>query len=107
MMITLHSSQDLKDAIAQSFKHPIVLFKHSATCPFSAQAQEQVANSKHDLDIYAVVVQYAKELSEDIATLTGIEHASPQAIVMQNGKPTWSGWRSEIKKETLLNLAKQ
>lgn len=106
-MTTLHSINDLDEAFAKSHEHPIVLFKHSATCPFSAQAQEQVADAKHDLDIYAVVVQYAKELSEEIAARTNVEHATPQAIILENGKATWHGWRSEINKETLLNYASQ
>ena len=84
----------------------MVLYKHSATCPFAARAQEQVAEVKHDVEAYAVVVQYAKDLSRAIAERTGVEHASPQAIVLVDGKPIWSGWRSEIRREKLLELAR-
>ncbi len=102
----LHTRADLDAALAKSHDHPIVLFKHSATCPFSARAQEQVAEAKHQADVYGIVVQYCEDLSEAIADKTGVEHASPQAIVVAAGKPIWNGWRSAIKKEKLLELAK-
>jgi len=105
MFDILHNSADLDAAIAKSHEHPVVLFKHSATCPFSAKAQEQVANAKHDLDIYGIVVQYAPELKAEIAEKTGVEHQSPQAIVLKNGKPTWTGFRNEIKQVTLMQEA--
>ena len=100
-MTALHTAADLAAALEASHDKAIVLFKHSVTCPFSAQAQEQAANAKHDLDIYAIVVQYCGDLSDAIAEQTGVEHASPQAIVVQNGKATWSGWRGEITEERL------
>ena len=104
-MTVLHSTADLDAAIAKSQEHPIVLFKHSATCPFSARAQEQVALAKHDVDVYAHVVQYGKELSDAIAERTGVEHASPQAIIVDGGKAVWHGWRGEIQRAKLVELA--
>lgn len=104
-MKTLHSSAELQAAIAESHEHPVVLYKHSATCPFAARAQVEVAEAKHDATIYAVVVQYAKDLSHEIAERTGVEHASPQAIVLDGGEVTWTGWRSEIQKDKLVELA--
>ena len=100
-MHALHTSADLDAAIAKSHERPVVFFKHSVTCPFSARAQEQVCNAKHDLDIYAVVVQYCKDLSGEIAEKTAVEHASPQAIVLDKGEAVWKGWRGEITEEAL------
>lgn len=101
MFHTLKSTEDLDAALQSSHEQPIVLFKHSNNCPFSARAQEQVANSKHDLEIYGIVVQYAKELSTAIAERLGVEHASPQAIVVKDGEARAHYWRSEIQEETL------
>ena len=105
MFEIIHSSEELDTAIAKSYENPVVIFKHSATCPFSAKAQEQVSNCKHDLDIYGIVVQYASELKAEIAEKTGVEHASPQVIILNNGKPTWTGFRSEIKQSKLMEEA--
>lgn len=104
-MTTLHTTSQLEEAIESSHERPIVLYKHSATCPFAARAQEQVAEAKHDIEAYAVVVQYAKDLSEAIAERTGVEHASPQAIVVERGEVKWSGWRAEIQRDKLVELA--
>lgn len=101
MFHTLSSPQDLDQAIQASHDHPVVLFKHSNSCPFSARAQEQVANAKHDVDVYGIVVQYAKDLSELIAEKLDVEHASPQAIVVHKGKAVSDYWRSDIQEATL------
>lgn len=106
MFTSLHTATELDDAIAKSHERPIVLFKHSASCPFSARAQEHVANVKHDLDVYGIVVQYCPELKALIAEKTGVEHKSPQAIIVDKGEAVWSGWRSEITEEKLLSTAK-
>ena len=105
MISMLRSNDDLDAALEASNSAPVVIFKHSATCPFSARAQEQVANAKHDVNVYVHVVQYGKELSEAIAERTGVEHASPQAIVLDKGQAVWSGWRDEIQKGKLVELA--
>ena len=104
-MQVLHTSGDLDAALEKSFDHAIVVFKHSATCPFSARAQEQVASAKHDLDIYGIVIQYAEDLSAAIAERLSVEHASPQAIVVKDGKAVWNGWRDEIQAAKLEELA--
>lgn len=105
MMTVLHAAAELDAALAKSHEHPIVLFKHSATCPFSARAQEQVALAKHDTDVYVHVVQYGKDLSDAIAEKTGVEHRSPQAIIVDKGEAVWHGWRDEITREALVERA--
>ena len=105
MISMLRSNDDLDAAFEASNSAPVVIFKHSATCPFSARAQEQVANAKHDVNVYVHVVQYGMELSEAIAERTGVEHASPQAIILDKGQAVWSGWRDEIQEDKLVELA--
>lgn len=101
MFHTMNTPPDLDAALAASHEQPIVIFKHSNNCPFSARAQEQVANAKHDLEVYGLVVQYTKELSAAIAERLGVEHASPQAIVVHEGEAAAHYWRSEIQEDTL------
>ena len=98
---------DVDAAIAASHDKPVVFFKHSATCPFSAAAQIEVAHAKHELDIYGTVVQYTPEVKEAIAEKLGVEHKSPQAIVVHKGKSLGDYWRSEIKEATLLKVTKE
>ncbi len=101
MFHTMNTSQDLDDALAASQDQPIVIFKHSNSCPFSARAQEQISNAKHDLEIYGLVIQYAKDLSNEVAERLDVDHASPQAILVHQGKAVSKFWRSEIQEDTL------
>jgi bacillithiol system protein YtxJ len=107
MMNVIKTQADLETAIAASHEQPIVIFKHSATCPFSAMAQMEVANSKHDLEIHCLVVQYVPELSAAVAEQLDVEHASPQAIVVSAGKAQGKYWRSEIKEYRLKEAVKE
>ena len=95
------TSADLDDALKASRQQPIVIFKHSNSCPFSARAQVQISNAKHDLEIYGIVIQYAKELSEEIAERLDVEHKSPQAIVVHKGEAVSDYWRSDIQEDDL------
>ncbi len=98
----MHTSQDFDAALDASYQKPIVIFKHSATCPFSAAAQIEVANAKHDIDIYGIVLQYNSDLKAEIAHKLGVEHKSPQTIIVHKGKAVSHQWRGEIKKDQLL-----
>ena len=101
MFHILKTIADVDDALQASHEQPIVIFKHSASCPFSAAAQMEVAHAKHDLDVYGVVVQYAPEVRDAITDKLGVEHQSPQALVVHKGKALSHYWRSEIKEMTL------
>ncbi|MGE7604638.1 bacillithiol system redox-active protein YtxJ [Peribacillus sp. NPDC097675] len=75
-----------------------LLFKHSLTCPVSAEAfdhyQKYVAEHPQVKTAY-LAVQEARPLSNHIAETYEIKHQSPQAILFKNGKPAWndSHWR--------------
>ena len=101
MFTIMHSSDDFEAALAASYEKPIVIFKHSATCPFSAAAQVEVAEAKHDIDIYGIVLQYTGDLKMEIAEKLNVEHQSPQTIVVYQGKAISHQWRDDIKESSL------
>ena len=107
MFNIVKSLAELDNAIEASHEKPVIFFKHSATCPFSAAAQIEVAHAKHDLDIYGTVVQYTPEIKEAMAEKLDVEHASPQAIVVYKGEAKSHYWRSEIKEMTLKKAVKE
>ncbi len=82
--IELNTTQKLEQLINESGEKPVVLFKHSTTCPISAGVYQEI--SKADADINLVIVQKARNVSSAIAAKTGVRHESPQAIVLKNGK---------------------
>ena len=84
----------LDEALARSNDTPVILFKHSTTCPISSAAYEQMSRVANDVSL--VVVQRAREVSTEIASRTGVRHESPQAIVLRNGKAVWSASHFDI-----------
>ena len=85
--IELNSNEELDQLFEQSNDKPVVLFKHSLTCPISAGVHQEISNA--DADVHVVIMQHARNVSNEIAERTGIRHESPQAIVLKNGKPVY------------------
>ncbi|MBC6996088.1 DUF2847 family protein [Neolewinella lacunae] len=101
MFHIMHNTADFDAALAASHEQAIVLFKHSASCPFSAVAQLEVAHAKDALEVYGIVVQYTEALKIEIAERLGIAHRSPQAIIIHKGEAKAEYWRSQIKEKQL------
>ena len=80
----IHDAKELDALIEKSNEQPVILFKHSTTCPISAGVYQEISNA--DADINLIVVQRARDVSAAIAEKTGIRHESPQVIVLKNGK---------------------
>ena len=49
-----------------------------------------------DADVNLVIVQRARELSQEIARRTGVRHESPQALVVRNGEVVWNASHYDI-----------
>jgi bacillithiol system protein YtxJ len=91
--IPLTDAQALDELFTISYSKPVVLFKHSMTCPISSNAYEQMSQLGDSISL--VVVQRARDISKEIETRTGVMHESPQAIILRNGQAVWnaSHWR--------------
>lgn len=92
----ISDSRELGSLFALSHERPVVLFKHSLTCPISSAAYEEMADFEGDVSL--IVVQRAREVSREVEQLTGIRHESPQAIILRNGKPVWNASHWKIKR---------
>jgi bacillithiol system protein YtxJ len=84
---------ELASLFTLSHERPVVLFKHSLTCPVSNAAYKEM--SALDGDVSLIVVQNARDVSREVEAITGVRHESPQTIVLRNGRPVWnaSHWR--------------
>lgn len=92
--IEVNSNEQLNELFEKSNEKPIVLFKHSLTCPISAGVHQEISGA--DADVYIIVMQNARGVSNEIAERTGIRHESPQAIVLKNGKPVYSASHYDV-----------
>lgn len=80
--IALDTPEKLEELFKKSSTEPVVLFKHSTTCPISFGVYDEIANAQTEINI--VIVQQSRSISNEIASRTGIRHESPQAIVLKN-----------------------
>ncbi|WP_431030346.1 bacillithiol system redox-active protein YtxJ [Lysinibacillus sp. LZ02] len=81
--------------LATSNEQPIVVFKHSTTCPISAAAYREFASVELQ-EAYLVKVIEHRDVSNEIAKDLQVQHASPQAIVIQSGQATWQATHYKI-----------
>ncbi|RKQ37605.1 bacillithiol system redox-active protein YtxJ [Oceanobacillus halophilus] len=96
----LHEVNDWDQAWEGSVKKPILLFKHSTTCPISAGAFQQyktyLETADQDINCYLVKVIEDRPVSNQIAEVTGVKHESPQLFLIQEKKVLWNTSHSDI-----------
>lgn len=86
--VKVTDTKGFEELAARSKERPVVIFKHSLTCPISAAAYDQMAEFAGEVAL--VEVQRARELSAEIENRLGIPHESPQVIVLRNGQVVWN-----------------
>jgi bacillithiol system protein YtxJ len=79
---------EYEELLARSQTGPVVLFKHDTACPISSMAYKQL--QELECGIAVVDVEACHELSQAIASHTGVRHESPQVIVLRGGAPCWT-----------------
>jgi bacillithiol system protein YtxJ len=104
-LVEVRSIQELNEALQESFNRPVLLFKHSLTCPISSRAfnELQAYLDKADSNIgYRLInIQHAYEVSKEVASKLQIEHESPQAILIRNGREVWNASHYNITSSAL------
>jgi bacillithiol system protein YtxJ len=73
-----------------------LVFKHSTTCPVSAEAAREVRGLDAGLPVYQVNVREQRDLSNWIAAAYGVAHQSPQLILVRGGKAVRSWSHGEV-----------
>jgi bacillithiol system protein YtxJ len=91
----IQSVEDWNSTYEASGGKQLVVFKHSTTCPVSANALnefESYLNGKPnpDTDYVLVKVIESRPVSNKIAEDTGVKHESPQIILVKNREKVWS-----------------
>jgi bacillithiol system protein YtxJ len=101
----LESVEDLTDALNESVKRPILLFKHSLTCSISLRAfdalQSYLEQADSRISYNLITVQTGRDISELAASTLRVTHESPQAILVRNGREVWNASHFDITKSAL------
>ncbi|CAG5083352.1 bacillithiol system redox-active protein YtxJ [Parvicella tangerina] len=83
-----------------SFETPVVFFKHSTRCSISSMAKDRLerdwAYEKEEvIPVYLDLITY-RDISNKLSELYGIDHESPQILLVKNGKCIHTSSHSSI-----------
>lgn len=85
----INSEADLEKAVEESHNKKVAIFKHSTRCFISKTVlknfEKEVAASDKDVSFYFLDLLAHRDLSNKIADELGVQHQSPQLIVLENG----------------------
>lgn len=95
----------MNEMLAQSYSGPVLLYKHSVSCPISGHAWYEVEDcigyGEKAPVCYRVTVQTQPELSRDIAESLNVTHHTPQVIVVRRGKADYVASHWQIRRQSL------
>lgn len=99
----LNAASTLDEVIERSAQKPVLIFKHSATCPLSARMQQEITplSTSGILPIYKLVVQESRSVSNKIEQMFGIRHESPQVILLYDHSPIFDASHGRISAEAI------
>jgi len=103
--VRIADSKSLDELTDRSKERPVVIFKHSLTCPISAAAYERM--EEFNGDVALVEVQHARALSTEIETRLGVMHESPQVIVLSKGEVAWNASHFQITAEAVTEAVRE
>ncbi len=78
-----------EEVVQKSKEKPVLILKHSTTCPISAAAYKEFTSIDTDLDSYLVKVIESRPVSNEIERKIGIQHKSPQILLLANEEAVW------------------
>jgi|JI102314A1RNA_FD_contig_21_10263652_length_949_multi_4_in_0_out_0_2 bacillithiol system protein YtxJ len=97
----LTSAAQLEAIKAESQQQPVIIFKHSTRCSISRAVLVRVERNWIQSELTTVkpyfldLLEY-RPISNQIAVDFAVEHESPQAIVIWQGKPVYAKSHFEI-----------
>jgi bacillithiol system protein YtxJ len=98
--LKIDNKETLNRLITDSRTKPIVIFKHSNSCGISSAAYREMEKIEGQVNL--LEVQSARDVSREVADLTGIRHETPQVIVLKDGKAVWNASHFDVKAGAVL-----
>jgi bacillithiol system protein YtxJ len=96
----IDNKETLDKLITDSSTKPVVIFKHSNACGISASAYREMEKLEGQVNL--LEVQSARDVSRELADMTGIRHETPQVIVFKDGKAVWNASHFDVKAGAVL-----
>ncbi len=97
----LTTDDDLVKINNDSYNQPQIIFKHSTRCSISQMAKNRMIEGLDQLidqaAVYYLDLLSYRNISNEIANKWGVEHESPQIIVIKNGEAIYHSSHNMIK----------
>ncbi|WP_175585151.1 bacillithiol system redox-active protein YtxJ [Alkalihalophilus pseudofirmus] len=105
-MKEITTDQEWHDLFKQSDDGPVLLLKHSTTCPISAEAYDEfqsfINSSNENAHTYAMVkVIESRPVSNLISEELGVKHESPQLFILDKNQVKWVDSHFSITKKKI------
>jgi bacillithiol system protein YtxJ len=98
----------LKTIVEASFSRPQLIFKHSTRCSISAAAKHRLELELNALtktmDVYLLDLIMHRDISQGVASDFGVQHESPQVIVVSKGRQVFNTSHYDIEPEQIMQL---
>jgi len=109
--LQLTSEAQLEELKKDSSTQPILIFKHSTRCSISSSTLNRLERNWNAEEMKNVKAYYLdlisfRSVSNAIEQLLGVEHQSPQAILVKNGKASWNASHYDISYEEIKSALK-
>jgi bacillithiol system protein YtxJ len=85
----LNSDSQLAEIKEESENQPVLIFKHSTTCSISAMALSRMERNWSDqlgVKPYYLDLLANRTISNKIVSEFGVDHESPQVLLIRNGE---------------------
>jgi len=97
--IPLQDLGQLNEIIQTSTEKTVLIFKHSTRCIVSRTALKQFENQfdlDDSVDAYFLDLLEHRDISNEIANRFGVQHQSPQLLLIKEGKSVYDVSHSDI-----------
>ncbi|MEO5644640.1 MAG: bacillithiol system redox-active protein YtxJ [Bacteroidia bacterium] len=107
----LTSIAELDELIALSETSTVLILKHSSRCSISKMSLDRLERKWKDGDEQKAVPYFLnllkhRDVSDAIVQRFGVQHESPQVLLIRNGKCIYSATHSEIEYGEIMETLK-
>lgn len=109
-MISLNTLSQLAEIDLLSQEKPVVIFKHSTRCSISSMVfnrfeKNYKTQNQDQLPVYYLDLLSYRNISNEIASKYGVEHQSPQTLLIKNGKCIHDASHTDIELSEIIEFA--
>ena len=97
--VEINDVESLDRFISEAGENPAIVFKHSNMCGISARIHREMSQVNRPVGI--VTVQQARVVSDEIERRFGIQHETPQALIVRGDKVLWTASHYAVKLQAI------